>query len=96
MPPSAKHVSRDSHLTKNRRDAIFVRFNLGRLDFQPFYEDTGDYIAIIVPDLLDRYRQGRALGFIKYYKPSGYVTIINSVSRQSNTILTLLAVIDGV
>ena len=33
-----------------------VRFNLGRLDFQLYYKDRGNYIAITVPNLLDRYR----------------------------------------
>jgi hypothetical protein len=66
-----------------------ARFNLGRLDFQPFYEDRGDCVAIIVPDLSDRHRQGRALGFIKYDKHSGCVTISNSCAELGLNALEL-------
>jgi hypothetical protein len=66
-----------------------ARFNLGRLDFQPCYEDRGDCIAITVPDLSDRHRQGRALGFIKYDKHSGCVTISNSCAELGLNALEL-------
>ncbi|KAJ5900395.1 uncharacterized protein N7473_004465 [Penicillium subrubescens] len=76
-------------LYQNWRDAILARSNLGRLDFQPFYEDRGDCVAIIVPDLSDRHRQGRALGFIKYNKHSGCVTISNSCAELGLNALEL-------
>jgi hypothetical protein len=66
-----------------------TRFNLGRLDFQPFYEDRDDCIAIIVPDPSDRHRQARALGFIKYDKHSGCVTISNSCAELGLNALEL-------
>jgi hypothetical protein len=49
---SAQKVS----LFTNRRDAILARFSLSRLDFQPVYEDRGDYVAIVVPDPSNRDR----------------------------------------
>jgi hypothetical protein len=66
-----------------------ARFSLSRLDFQPVYEDRGDCVAIVVPDPSNRDRQGRALGFIKYEKHSGCVTISNSCAEMGLNVLEL-------
>jgi hypothetical protein len=66
-----------------------ARFSLSRLNFQPVYEDRGDCVAIVVPDPSNRDRQGRALGFIKYEKHSGCVTISNSCAELSLNALEL-------
>jgi hypothetical protein len=66
-----------------------ARFSLSRLDFQPVYEDRGDCVAIVVPDPSNRDRQGRALGFIKYEKHSGCVTISNPCAEMGLNVLEL-------
>ncbi|CEJ61881.1 hypothetical protein PMG11_10397 [Penicillium brasilianum] len=74
---------------QNWRDAILARFSLSRLDFQPVYEDRGDCVAVVVPDPTRQDRQGRALGFIKYNKHDGCVTISNSCVEIGLNVLEL-------
>lgn len=57
------------------------RFGLDRLDFQPFYDEQDDYVSVIVPETSDRGKHCRALGFIKYDKLTGRVTIANSCAH---------------
>lgn len=76
-------------LISHRKDAILEMFDLDRLDFQPFYEDRSDCISIIVPDILSRRRQCRALGFIKYEKQTGRVIIANPCAQLSTENLEL-------
>jgi hypothetical protein len=59
------------------------RFNLDRQSFQPFLEDHGDHLSIVVPDqnLADQPAERenrRALGFIQYEKKTGRITIANA------------------
>jgi hypothetical protein len=70
----------------NKKDAIVERFRLDRLKFEPFFEDHDDHFSIVVPDRSVPDRPGenersRALGFIKYEKKTGRVTMANSCTQ---------------
>ncbi|KAJ6020067.1 hypothetical protein N7522_000142 [Penicillium canescens] len=65
-------------LYQNWKDAILGRFQLNRLDFKPFYEDKKDYFSITVPTTSNDNGDRRALGYIKYEKKTGRVTLTNS------------------
>ncbi|KAJ5742665.1 uncharacterized protein N7511_011236 [Penicillium nucicola] len=65
-------------LYQNWKDAILERFQLKRLDFRPFLEDKKDHFSIIVPTSSDENGNSRALGFIKYEKKTGQVTLTNA------------------
>lgn len=56
-------------------------FNLDRLSFQPIYEERDDYISILVSE--HNSQSKLALGFIKYEKKSGRLTIVNPCARIS-------------
>jgi hypothetical protein len=71
----------------NRRDAIMDRFDLDRLEFQPYYEDKGDCVSIVVPDPTDQRR--RALGYIKYEKKAGRVILANPCAQLQPEALQL-------
>jgi len=51
------------------------QFNLDRLSFQPVYEESDDYISILVPELNGRSKY--ALEFIKYEKKAGRLSLVN-------------------
>ncbi|KAF4768593.1 hypothetical protein HAV15_002962 [Penicillium sp. str.  len=68
-------------LYQNWKDAILEHFELDRLDFQPYYEDKGGCVSIIVPDPKERHQRRRALGYIKYEKKAGRVTLANSCAQ---------------
>ena len=65
-------------LIQRRKDAILERFQLARMDSKPFFEDKKDYFSITVPAASAYNGNRRALGFIKYEKKTGRVTLTNS------------------
>jgi hypothetical protein len=65
-------------LRQSRKDAILQRFQLDRLDFRPFFEDKKDCFSIIVPAASVENGQRQVLGFIKYEKKFGRVTLANA------------------
>lgn len=65
----------------SKKDAILEEFALDRLEFRPLYEDGGDCVSIIVPDILDRLKRCRALGFIRYYKKTGRTILVNPCAQ---------------
>lgn len=65
-------------LRQSRKDAIVQRFHLDRLDFKPFFEDKRDCFSIIVPGVSVANGQRQVLGFIKYEKKIGRVTLANA------------------
>jgi hypothetical protein len=74
---------RQTNANQRRKDAIIERFNLDRQSFQPFLEDHGDHLSIVVTDqnLADQPAERenqRALGFIQYEKKTGRITIANA------------------
>jgi hypothetical protein len=56
-------------------------FELNRLDFQPYYEDKSGCVSIIVPDPKEPHQHRPALGYIKYDKKAGRVTLANSCAQ---------------
>ncbi|KAJ5494107.1 hypothetical protein N7463_010194 [Penicillium fimorum] len=65
-------------LYQNWKDAILEHFELDRLNFQPYCEDKGGCVSSIVPDPKELHQRRRALGYIKYEKKAGRVTLANS------------------
>ncbi|OQD94904.1 hypothetical protein PENSOL_c023G00732 [Penicillium solitum] len=74
---------------QNWRDAILERFDLDHLEFQPYYEDKGDCVSIVVPDPTDQRQRRRALGFIKYEKKAGRVILANPCAQLQPEALQL-------
>jgi hypothetical protein len=70
-------LSRWASANPRRKDAIIERFDLDRQSFQPFLEDHGDRLSIVVPDQPGDRENRRALGFIQYEKEAGRITIAN-------------------
>ncbi|KAJ6045616.1 uncharacterized protein N7446_012480 [Penicillium canescens] len=68
-------------LYQNWKDAILEHFELNRLDFQPYYEDKSGCVSIIVPDPKEPHQRRRALGYIKYDKKAGRVTLANPCAQ---------------
>ncbi|KAJ6016399.1 hypothetical protein N7540_010990 [Penicillium herquei] len=58
--------------------AAFREFYQNWTDFQPRFNDTRDQISIVVPDPRRDRQAERALGFIKYHKRCGRVTLTNA------------------
>lgn len=54
------------------------RLQLNRLDYKPFFEDKKDNFSTIVPTTSNDNGDRRALGYIKYEKKTGRVTLTNS------------------
>ncbi|KAJ6016434.1 hypothetical protein N7540_011025 [Penicillium herquei] len=67
-----------SSLTRSRKEAIVETNDLQRTDFRPRFDDTGDQISIVVPDPGCGGQVQRVLGFIKYDKKCGRVTLTNA------------------
>ena len=67
-------------LTLSRKDAIVETHRLRRQDFRPIFRDEGRYITTLVPRPSSREQSCGALGFIKYQKSNGSITLTNSNS----------------
>ncbi|KAJ5981974.1 hypothetical protein N7451_012074 [Penicillium sp. IBT 35674x] len=85
---------RGANTNQCKKDAIIERFNLDRQSFQPFLKDYSDHLSIFVPDqnLADQpgERENRgALGFIRYEKSTGRITIANACMQLPIDALTM-------
>ncbi|KAJ5267356.1 hypothetical protein N7478_010164 [Penicillium angulare] len=67
-------------LYQNWKDAIMETHRLHRKEFRPILRDEGHRIMILVPRPSPDEQSSEALGFIKYQKSNGSITLVNSNS----------------
>ncbi|KAL5364285.1 hypothetical protein BJX96DRAFT_157091 [Aspergillus floccosus] len=68
-------------LYRNWKDAIIQSFHLHIREFQPCFEEDDDYVTIFVRKPSAEHLQGNIMGFIKYDKQSGCLSLVNARSQ---------------